>query len=211
MSDTNQLPLNLKALKHEDLRTAYQEVCKSYHAIDDFRAKLLGFLPLVSGTGIFFLLNETFTDATKRAFATLYLGPIGLFGFVVTLGLFFYELRGIQKCNGLIAVGQKIEAMLDIDGNGQFIHREDAIAGFIGKTLAACVIYPAVLTAWIFVALVSIWLQGAWWVASLVFFIGFAGSYTLNLKVKLEKEPNTRRESSKKGDIMDPNVQGTLE
>ena len=73
MSDTNQLPPDLKALKHEDLRAAYQEVCKSYLAVDDFRAKLLGFLPLVSGTGIFFLLNETFTDATKRAFATLYL------------------------------------------------------------------------------------------------------------------------------------------
>jgi hypothetical protein len=184
MSDTNQLPPNLKTLKHEDLRTAYQEVCTSYHAIDDFRAKLLGFLPLVSGTGIFFLLNATFTDATTRAFATLYLGPIGLFGFVVTVGLFFYELRGIQKCNGLIAVGQKIEAMLDIDGNGQFSHREDVIAGFIGKTLAACVIYPAVLAAWIFVALVSIWPQGAWWVAPLVFFIGLAGSYTLILKAK---------------------------
>lgn len=34
--------------------------------------------------------------------------------------------------------------------------------------------------------------------APLVFFIGFAGSYTLNLKVKVEKEPNTRRESSEK-------------
>ncbi len=210
MSDTNPLPPNLEALRHEDLRIAYQEVCKSYHAIDDFRAKLLGLLPLVSGTGIFFLLNETFTDATKRAFATVYLGPIGLFGFIVTLGLFFYELRGIQKCNGLIAVGQKIEALLDIDGNGQFTHREEAVAGFIGKTLAARVIYPAVFAAWTLVALVSIWSQGALWVALLVFFIGFAGSYTLNLKVKLEKEPNIRREPSKKGNIIDPNVQGTL-
>ena len=183
MYDTNQLPPNLEALRHKDLRMAYQEVCTSYHAIDDFRAKLLGFLPLVSGAGIFFLLNDALTDATKRAFATVYLGPIGLFSFVVTLGLFFYELRGIQKCNGLIAVGKKIEAMLDINGNGQFTQREDAVAGFIGKTLAARVIYPAVLAAWIFVALVSIWPQGAWWVALLVFFIGFAGSYTLNLKV----------------------------
>jgi hypothetical protein len=128
---------------------------------------------------------------------------------VVTLGLFFYELRGIQKCNGLIAVGQKIEAMLDIDG--QFTHREDAVAGFIGKTLAARVIYPAVLAAWIFVALVSVWLQGAWWIAPLVFFIGFAGSYTLNLKAKVEKEPNTRRESSETRNIIDPDVQETLQ
>jgi len=210
MFDTNQLPPDHEALRHQDLRRVYQEVCTSYHAIDDFRAKLLGLLPLVSGTGIFFLLNGTFTDATKRAFAGMFLVPLGLFGFVVTIGLFFYELRGIQKCNGLIAVGKKIEAMLDINGNGQFTQREDAVAGFIGKTLAARVIYPAVLAAWIFVALVSIWPQGAWWVALLVFFIAFGGSYTLNLKVKLEEEPNTHRESSKKGNIIDPNVQRTL-
>ena len=30
------------------LLAAYSEVCKSYHAIDDFRMKLLGFLPLAS-------------------------------------------------------------------------------------------------------------------------------------------------------------------
>jgi hypothetical protein len=40
------------------LRAAYTEVCQSYERIDDFRAKLLGFLPLVSGTGLFLLLKE---------------------------------------------------------------------------------------------------------------------------------------------------------
>ena len=34
---------------------AYSEVCKSYHAIDDFRMKLLGALPLASLVGIFLL------------------------------------------------------------------------------------------------------------------------------------------------------------
>jgi hypothetical protein len=57
MSDTNQLQP-----KDENLKMAYQEVCTTYRAIDDFRAKLLGLLPLVSGTGIFFLLNMRTTD-----------------------------------------------------------------------------------------------------------------------------------------------------
>jgi hypothetical protein len=70
------------------------------------------------------------------------------------------------------------------------------------KTLAACVIYSAVLAAWIFVALVSN--QGPWWVAALVFFISFAGSYTLILV--LERDLNTSRESNKKGNISNPNV-----
>jgi hypothetical protein len=30
----------------EGLLSAYEEICKSYHSIDDFRMKLLGYLPL---------------------------------------------------------------------------------------------------------------------------------------------------------------------
>ena len=78
--------------KQAALRTAYQEVCSSYHGIAEFRAKLLGLLPLASA-GIFLLLDNALLDAANKDFAKQYLGPIGLFGFVVTLGLFFYELR----------------------------------------------------------------------------------------------------------------------
>jgi hypothetical protein len=121
----------------------------------------------------------------------VYLGPIGLFGFVVTLGLFLYELSGHQKCHRLMALGVKIEGQLKIEG--QFTHRFASIMRsryqklIIEKTLAACVIYSAVLAAWIFVALVS--LQGPWWMAALVFFISFAGSYTFILV--LEKDLKT--------------------
>ncbi len=183
MSDTNQFPPKLEDSRYEHWKIAYQEVCTSYHAIDDFRAKLLGFLPLASGTGIFFLLNM------NTIF--VYLGPIGLFGFVVTLGLFLYELSGHQKCHRLMALGVKIEGQLKIEG--QFTHRFASIMRsryqklIIEKTLAACVIYSAVLAAWIFVALVS--LQGPWWMAALVFFISFAGSYTFILV--LEKDLKT--------------------
>jgi (4S)-4-hydroxy-5-phosphonooxypentane-2,3-dione isomerase len=41
------------------LLPAYQESCNSYHAIDDFRTKLLGFLPLVTGGGLIFLSGRT--------------------------------------------------------------------------------------------------------------------------------------------------------
>ncbi|MDZ7268448.1 MAG: hypothetical protein ONB48_12000 [candidate division KSB1 bacterium] len=39
--------------KQQALLTAYQEVCRSSHAIADFRAKQLGLLPLALATGIF--------------------------------------------------------------------------------------------------------------------------------------------------------------
>lgn len=41
----------------ENLRTVYKELCSSYRAVDDFRGKLLGFLPLASGTGVFLLIH----------------------------------------------------------------------------------------------------------------------------------------------------------
>ena len=37
------------------LSSAYDQLCSSYRAIDDFRAKLLGFLPLVTGGGLILL------------------------------------------------------------------------------------------------------------------------------------------------------------
>ncbi len=109
-----------------------------------------------------------------------------------TIGLFFYDLRGIQRCKGLIAVGKKIEGQLGIEG--QFTHRPPQIAGFIGNTLAARVIYSAVLAAWMFVAWVFVWSQGAWLITLLVFFVAFAGSYAFNLSVKLEKRPGDHEE-----------------
>ena len=180
MSDTNQLPPRLEDPRDEDLKTAYQEVCMSYRAIDDFRAKLLGLLPLVSGAGIFFLLN------TKTNL--VYLGPIGLFGSVVTLGLFLYELSCLQKCQYLIALGEEIECQQKT--KGQFTLR---IKSF--KTFAACVIYSAVLAAWIFVALVPTQIPG--WVATLVFFISFVGFY-ISITM-LEKDLNNRLGLNKQG------------
>ena len=46
-------------LGHDRLIAAYGEVCRSYERIDDFRAKLLGLLPLASGAALFSLLGKT--------------------------------------------------------------------------------------------------------------------------------------------------------
>lgn len=42
---------NQRVGQNDNLKAAYQELCSSYHAIDDFRAKLLGFLPLATAGG----------------------------------------------------------------------------------------------------------------------------------------------------------------
>lgn len=126
----------------------YEQLCQSYRAIDDFRAKLLGFLPLATGTGVFFLV----TDQAKIEFVQSLFRPIGIFGFVITLGLSFYELYGIKKCTAIIKAGKALEAQLKVQ-YGQFTQRPSGVGLLINEPLAAGIIYPAVLAAWMFLAL----------------------------------------------------------
>ena len=153
----------------DDLRAVYQQLCDSYRAIDDFRAKLLGFLPLATGAGIFLLLTDPkIMDVVKQ-----FLLPIGVFGFVVTLGLFCYEIYGIRKCGALIGAGKQLERLLRIK-DGQFTERPREVVWFINEPFAAGIIYPAVLAAWMYLALVYSRPQAAQWAPVLVFFVGFA-------------------------------------
>src|SRR5262249_44021241 len=159
---------------------------------DDFRTKLLGFLPLATGTGVFLLV----TDRAKIVAVHQLFGPIGAFGFVITLGLFFYELYGIKKCTHLIRTGMALEKDLKIQ-SGQFTQRPPGVAILINEPFAAGVIYPAVLAAWTFLALAFQHLGAAaqgqhqdtdplaisdtakWW-AIRVFLVGFAVSFFYN-------------------------------
>ena len=163
--------------KAEHIRTVYRELCSSYRAIDDFRTKLLGFLPLATGAGIFFLV----TDEPKIKYAQQYFPSVGAFGVVITLGLFFFELYGIKKCTHLIRAGIKLEEELTVN-DGQFTKRPPGVALLINEPLASGVIYPAVLGAWTFIALAFPQSQGyAWWWATRVFLVGFAVSFFYNL------------------------------
>jgi hypothetical protein len=129
----------------ENLRVVYSEICKSYHAIADFRAKLLALLPIASGAGGLLVLAEK--DTVKE-----HLGPIGIFGAAVTLGLFVYELRGIQRCRALIKAGKSLEVEMDI-AEGQFGSRpKGLLGGLIGAETAGWIVYLAVLAGWCYLA-----------------------------------------------------------
>lgn len=176
-------------MPNDNLMPVYQELCQSYRAIDDFRAKLLGLLPLATGTGIFLLYsNSDKLPADMQGF----LGPIGLFGFVITLGLFLYEIYGIRKCGALIGGGQQIEGWLRVDG--QFMHRPHQVARVINEPFASGIIYPAVLAVWTFLGLRLAWPGYAWMIALFVFFVGWGSSLAYNRWLKSEGEvtPLTR-------------------
>lgn len=166
-----------ETVNEKHLPTVYAQICTSYHAIDDFRAKLLALLPIATGAGIFLLLNKDAVTTDLKYF----FGPIGLFGLVITLGLFAYEIYGIKKCHALILGGTQIEGWLRIDG--PFTGRPRDVLNFINEPFASGVIYPAVMAAWTFIGLVFFKSQ-AWWIALIVFSVGLGLSLFYNHQLK---------------------------
>jgi hypothetical protein len=142
-------------IKQPTLDTFYQEICNNYRAIDDLRMKLMGLFSIASGVGITVFANEQV--------GTLIV-PIGLFGVLVTFGLFLFELRGIQRCAALINAGEAIERRAGVTGS--FLSTPRPVNVFslepqneweYHKSIAASargtarVIYPTVLATWVFV------------------------------------------------------------
>lgn len=150
----------------------YERVCESYHAVDDFRMKLLGLLPVATGTGVFLLLSgKAGLVGNDRQEVSDALLAIGIFGLLFTFGLFAYELFGIKKCHYLIMAGKRLEAAMG--DSGQFRSRPRELAGFINEPFASAVIYPASMAAWSFLALALRSSLAAGLVAGAVFVVGY--------------------------------------
>jgi hypothetical protein len=121
----------------------YAEVGANYRAIDEQRLRLLGLLPLATGTGIFLLLRPGPTSGVALVGA-------GVFGVLATFSLFFYELHGVEKCAHFIHRGAQIEESLGI--RGSFTMRPHKMF-VVSELLPSEVIYPASLAGWVYVAL----------------------------------------------------------
>ena len=140
---------NSQSPNPENIRMIYNQMCTSYHSVDDFRAKLLGFLPLVSGTATYSLI--------KDGSSTHYVHEIAWLGVLFTFGLIIYGLKGIQKCTFYIASGKTIEEHMlqDTSFKGQFMMLTDGrklMSKFFTEPVASAIVYAAVLSAWVYVA-----------------------------------------------------------
>jgi hypothetical protein len=146
-----------KSENQDVLLAVYAEICKSYHAIDDFRTKLLGFLPLTSLAGIFLLDTEKMLSF-QNLISNELIGFAAIFAGALTLALFAYEVRSMQRTHHLVVEGKHIEESLGI-GHGHFhvcaeAHEHgDTLSGIFNAKILASVIYSVVFTAWIFIAL----------------------------------------------------------
>jgi hypothetical protein len=122
----------------------YTEIGNNYRAMDDLRLRLLALLPLATGAGIVVLLGGHGVSAAIDV-------PVGLFGMVATISLYFYELHGIEKCAHYIDAGARLEE--DFKVRGSFTNRPHGIYRIVSELLPAALIYPASFTGWLFLAL----------------------------------------------------------
>ena len=199
-----------------DLKTAYTEVCASYHRIDDFRAKLLALLPSVSGAGVFFVLRD-FTDP-QRKIDPRYVTASALLGLFVSLGLYFYELRGVQRCICLSKIARDLESGKGgMSVVGQFTRWPHSVGRFINEPIAAAMIYSAVLSAWVFIAVVPYSSNVAGVVAGAMFIFCFLGGWMFYLHVRdreyqIEERRDTNADSgnSSESNLVKPKLKSLL-
>ncbi|MEZ4773646.1 MAG: hypothetical protein R3D00_10735 [Bacteroidia bacterium] len=143
---------------------AYSQLCASYRAIDDFRGKLLGFLPLVSGLSIW----STGWGGTNAVPEDMH-PAMGVFGLLVTLGLALFEMKGIQKCTALIRAGQQMEATLGVTGMFTAIKDSHWTRFVVTEPVASAMIYATVAAVWAYVASQSsVWCAVVWGLVVLV-------------------------------------------
>ena len=179
-----------------DIKVVYEEICRSHNGIVDFRYKLLAFLPIASGGGMFLLVGSKTSDPLP-----LYLFlPAGVFGALTTLGLFIHELRGIRTCHGLIECAKRLEKELlgdELWKFGPFKFKPLDLWGVIGTSGAALVIYPTVIGAWVYIAGIG-WLNSLDPEASVLVLMvaaGFTvGFMLLGLVVHLTQEKHLQQQ-----------------
>jgi hypothetical protein len=175
----------------------YHEVCSQHDGISEFRAKLLALLPIASGAGILLLFQK---DVIQQNLSPN-LVFIGAFGIAITTGLFFYELRGIQKCLALIAAAKELEQGLSNEYEGAFTCKPDSKWGVSAET-AALIIYPTVIGSWAYiftlglpVSLSTDWMirhQGTLWLVRATIALGVAGFWAFMGARVLKRDSRAR-------------------
>jgi hypothetical protein len=176
----------------------YTEIGNNYRAMDDLRLRLLALLPLATGAGILVLLGGHGVSAAIDV-------PVGLFGMVATISLYFYELHGIEKCAHYIDAGAKLEE--DFKVRGSFTNRPHRIFGVVSELLPAALIYPASFTGWLFLALYHVGNITRGRVTGAVFIVSVAAS-AVAIFVVQKRRPKRRCSAWCKRDTHDTLGQG---
>jgi hypothetical protein len=167
----------------------YAQVGDNYRAIDDLRLRLLALLPLATGTGILVLLGG---HSVSPAIGV----PVGVFGMVATISLYFYELHGVEKCAHYIYRGAQLEEDLNVPGS--FINRPHHIFGVVSELVPSALIYPASFAGWVFLALYHAG-PAVRSLATVVAFVAGAAASMVTITVMEKTRPRRRAELEQRG------------
>jgi hypothetical protein len=131
----------------DDVRALYAEVGASWRQLTEVRFKLLAFLPLVSGIGLFQLLNgdSAMSDAPKwgRFVAAA-------FGAIITCALWIYDRRNTEVYSDLVHKGKQLEETMQLGDSGAF-HVRTKPHFPVKHGVALKIVYWATLIAWLIV------------------------------------------------------------
>ncbi len=131
----------------------YEEVCKSYLALREYRAKLLALVPLATAALIALGLPKQPMPGESHSIIV----ALGTYGVLVSLGLYGYEMGNMKKLESLIQLGRDIEVESGLT-NGQFIgrwertHAKTLKAKIMNYSTAAIFVYGSTVLAWSFIA-----------------------------------------------------------
>jgi nitrogen fixation-related uncharacterized protein len=122
----------------------YDQWCADIRATDEISFKLIGIVPLVSGTGLITILF------THGAPSPMILITLSLFAAAITLGLFRWELRNLQNCKWLIYyVGELEKKVLDNEPEKESLEVWPDPPQRIGKSEAEKFIYAVTIVTWL--------------------------------------------------------------
>jgi hypothetical protein len=126
----------------------YAESCASLRATDAMSFKLMGAVPLLSGASLLTLFLRERLTADRAPLAVL----LSLFGALVSLGLFRWELRNIQTGSWM---RRRVEALEHAVVTAAGIPRRPAAPQAVGKAEAEKAIYTLTIIAWLLMPFVA--------------------------------------------------------
>ena len=133
-----------------DIITDYEQTSKYFFHLADVRFKLLALVPSIAGIAVAFLGKA---GMGAQAFV------IGIFGFIVTVGVIMYDQRNTQIYDTMVRRLKRIEAHMDMelvqngaDHGGPFLDRPGRSYRLFGILMwhdrGLTIIYSAAISAW---------------------------------------------------------------
>jgi len=129
--------------RSDELKPYYDLMCTHIGTTDDISFKLLGLVPVMSGTGVFLL---AFQGGSLGTYTTIL---ITLIGMAITLGIAVWERRNIMRCVQLIKLAKRLEVRLPVRQFQSTGGEPTLFRIKLNKRLAESIIYSASVVAWL--------------------------------------------------------------